>query len=55
MTAALPLALACLVGMGLAGGAEPSAVCVVAVLAVLARGRWIVFWRDCALEVSNEY
>jgi hypothetical protein len=36
MTAALPLALACLAGMGLAGGAEPSAVCVVAVSAVVA-------------------
>lgn len=36
MSAAIPLALACLGGMGLAGGAEPSAVCVVAVSAVVA-------------------
>lgn len=36
MTAALPLALACIAGVGLAGGAEPEVVCVVAVLAVVA-------------------
>ncbi len=36
MTAAIPLALACLAGMGLAGGAESSAVCVLAVSAVVA-------------------
>ncbi len=36
MTAALPLALACIAGLGLAGGAEPVAVCVVAVSAVVA-------------------
>lgn len=38
MTAALPLALACIAGLGLAGGAEPVAVCVVAAVVAGAVG-----------------
>ena len=43
MTPALPLALACLAGVVLAGGAEPVAVCVVAVSAVVAGAMELFF------------